>query len=159
MMQALDRKPFDAITPILLVEDNAAHAELLTRNLERCVSVDAIHCVRDGEMALNYLFRRGEYADPETSPRPKLILLDLHLPKIDGLEVLRAIRACEELESVPVFIVTTSSAAKDVNEAQAGLADRFLVKPLSPESFRMALEDIGMIAGLAGRPAINPAGA
>lgn len=138
-------KPCDSVTPILLVEDNAAHAELLMRSLEECISIENIRCVRDGEMALHYLFRSGEYADPVSSPRPKLILLDLHLPKIDGLDVLRKIRASEELESLPVFIVTTSNASKDIKNAYAGLADCFLVKPLTSKNFCMALEDVGLI--------------
>ena len=82
---------------ILLVKDDPDHAELIMRSLQDNGVANRIHHVSNGETALDYLFRRGEYGNVGNSPRPHLVLLDLRLPKIDGLEVLREIKADEEL--------------------------------------------------------------
>src|SRR6516162_6771932 len=92
---------------ILLVEDNLPHAELVKRSLETHEIANRIYHVSDGEAALAYLFRQGVYADPATSPRPHVVLLDLRLPKVSGLEVLKTIRASRELHTVPVVVMTT----------------------------------------------------
>ena len=128
---------------ILLIEDNTAHAELVMRSFaEHRVANRVIH-VCDGEAALDYCFRRGMYADPETSPRPQVILLDLRLPKIDGLEVLREIRASEAIGTVPVVILTTSEVERDVAEAYAQGANSYLVKPLDFTKFTQLMDDLG----------------
>ena len=103
---------------ILLVEDNPDHAELVLRGLEdHHVGNDLVH-VPDGEEALDYLFRRGRYGDPGLSPRPDLVLLDLRLPKVDGLEVLRQIKeAPGEVGRLPVVILTTSQGETDLARA------------------------------------------
>ena len=90
---------------ILLVEDNLPHAELVKRTLQAHQIAHRLYHVDDGEAALAYLFRHGEYAEPATSPRPQVVLLDLRLPKLSGLEVLKAIRASRELHMVPVVIL------------------------------------------------------
>ena len=83
---------------VLLVEDNPAHAELVIRSFEDHRIANRIHHVSDGEEALDYLLRRGAYADPAKSPTPHMVLLDLRLPRIDGLEVLKEIKSVKELE-------------------------------------------------------------
>jgi len=93
---------------VLLVEDNVDHAELVMRSLEDHPVASTIHHVADGEAALDYLFQRKNYAATETSPRPRLILLDLHLPKIGGLDVLKTIKKTAALATIPVVILTTS---------------------------------------------------
>jgi two-component system response regulator len=95
---------------ILLVEDNEDHAELIQRNFAENHVANKIYHARDGEEALNYLFRRGVFADATSSPAPNLILLDLRLPKIDGIEVLKEIKASEKHRTIPVVVLTSSSA-------------------------------------------------
>ena len=128
---------------ILLIEDNPAHAELIRRNFETHRIANRLYHVTDGEMALEYLFRRGAYADPERSPRPHLILLDLRLPKIDGLEVLKVIKTSQELRPIPVVILTTSEAEQDVLRAYQQHANSYLVKPVDFHQFTELMEELG----------------
>lgn len=128
---------------ILLVEDDPAHANLVVTGLERHRIANRIIHVRDGEQALDYLFRRGDYADEETSPRPNLILLDLRLPKIDGLEVLKEVKESEELSPIPVVVLTTSAAERDVSAAYENKANSYLVKPIGFREFSELLNDLG----------------
>ena len=100
-----------------------------------------IRHVADGEAALDYLFQRGEYADTETSPSPHLVLLDLRLPKIDGLEVLRQIKTDEELRRIPVVVLTSSQAESDIARAGDNYVNSYLVKPVAFDDFRQMLRD------------------
>ena len=86
---------------ILLVEDDEAHAEIVRRNFEACRIANRLMHVADGQAALDYLYQRNEFSDPATSPRPGVILLDLRLPKVDGLEVLKTVKADPELSRHP----------------------------------------------------------
>ena len=130
---------------ILLVEDNIPHAELVKRSLEAHQIANRIYHVADGEAALDYLFRRGVYADPVTSPRPNMILLDLRLPKLSGLEVLRELRASSDsdLHTVPVVVLTTSTAAQDVTSAYEQHANSYLVKPVDFAQFMQLMRALG----------------
>ncbi len=128
---------------ILLVEDNEAHAELVIRNFKEHRVVNKVYCVSDGEKAIDYLFRRGDYADPEKSPSPHVILLDLRLPKVDGLEVLKEIKTSKELDKIPTVIFTTSNAEIDVAKAYEYRANSYLVKPIKHEKFTQFLDDLG----------------
>ena len=128
---------------LLLVEDNPAHAELVIRSFENQRVANKINHVQDGEEALDYLFRRGKYQDPEKAPRPNVILLDLRLPKIDGLEVLREIKNAEGLKRIPVVILTTSQAEIDASRAYDYHANSYLVKPLDFELFTKLMEELG----------------
>jgi CheY-like chemotaxis protein len=92
---------------VLLVEDDPDHTALIVRSLQHHRVANKVYCVADGEEALDYLQRRQGYADPAKSPRPHVVLLDLRLPKIDGLEVLKAIRTSKELGKMPVVVLTT----------------------------------------------------
>jgi len=127
---------------ILLVEDNPAHAELIMRGLEDGRVANRVIHVSDGEEALNYLFRHGDYTAPKTSPRPQLILLDLRLPKVDGLEVLKEIRK-SSLNGMPVTILTSSEADADMARAYEYNASSYLVKPLDFTKFKNLLDDLG----------------
>jgi two-component system response regulator len=129
---------------ILLVEDNQDHTELVIRSFQDHKVANKICHVTDGDAALNYLFRRGEYADPEKSPRPHVILLDLRLPKIDGLEVLKEIKAERDLARIPVVILTTSEAEKDVTTAYDYHANSYLVKPVDFDKFTQLINDLGL---------------
>jgi len=128
---------------ILLVEDEDAHAAIVKRNLNDFKVANKINHVKDGQQALDYLYQRKEYADPLSFPRPELILLDLRLPKVDGLEVLKIIKSDPKLVRIPVVIMTTSSAEKDVTEAYDHNANSYLVKPLDLQKFMPMLESIG----------------
>lgn len=128
---------------ILLVEDNMSHAELVKRSLETHALVNTIYHVRDGEAALDYLFRRGAYIDPARSPRPHVVLLDLRLPKLSGLEVLRELRASSTLRTVPVVVLTTSAAERDVVGAYAHYVNSYLVKPIDFGQFTQLMHDLG----------------
>lgn len=128
---------------ILLIEDNTSHAELVKRSLEAHQIANRIYHVSDGEAALDYLFRQGVYADPLTSPRPHVVLLDLRLPKLSGLEVLREIRASSALHTVPVVVLTTSTAERDVSSAYEQHANSYLVKPVDFAQFTQLMRDLG----------------
>ena len=128
---------------ILLVEDNLPHAELVKRSLETHDIVNKIYHVSDGEAALAYLFRQGVYADPATSPRPHVVLLDLRLPKVSGLDVLREIKTSNDLRTIPVVILTTSTAERDVVSAYAQHANSYLVKPVDFTAFTRLMHDLG----------------
>lgn len=128
---------------ILLIEDNPDHAELIKRGFQDHRIANKIYHVSDGEAALDYLFHRGDYADPKKSPSPHIILLDLRLPKIDGLEVLKEIKSDKNLRSIPVVVLTTSEAEKDMVIAYYNHANSYLVKPVDFEKFTKLMDDLG----------------
>ncbi|MCC7448959.1 MAG: response regulator [Anaerolineae bacterium] len=128
---------------ILLIEDNPAHAELVKRTLHDHQVANVIHHVGDGEAALHYLYHEGAYTDESRSPRPQVILLDLRLPRIDGLEVLRRIKADDALKTIPVVILSTSKAEEDLARAYHHHANSYLVKPVDFEKFVQMMRDLG----------------
>ena len=128
---------------ILLVEDNPDHTELIRRTFQDYRVANEIHCLSDGAAALDYLFRRGDYADPEESPRPHVILLDLRLPKMDGLEVLAEIKSADELRRIPVVVITTSETEGDIAMAYDNHANSYLVKPVDFDKFTQLMDDLG----------------
>ncbi len=128
---------------IMLVEDDVGHAEIVRRNFEDCRVANRIVPVTDGQAALDYLFRVDGYTDTVAYPMPNMILLDLRLPKVDGLEVLRRIKADEHLRQIPVVVLTTSEAESDRTKAYGYGANSYLVKPVSFEKFAHLLEAFG----------------
>lgn len=131
----------EALT-ILLIEDNPDHADLIMRSLKSHQVAGKICHVLDGEAALDYLFRRGGYAEPVNSPRPHVILLDLRLPRIDGLEVLKKIKTSERLYKIPVVVLTTSEAERDIDRAYEYHANSYLVKPVDFAKFTQLMGDM-----------------
>ena len=127
---------------ILLIEDNQDHAELVIRNLEENRVANKLVHLATGEAALDYLFHRGDYADASMSPRPHLILLDLRLPKIDGLEVLKEIKN-SELKGIPVVVLSSSETDLDLKKAYEMGANSYLVKPVDFEKFASLMDDLG----------------
>jgi two-component system response regulator len=123
-------------TIIVLIEDNESHAMLAIRGLSKFSGKLKIIHLEDGEAALEYLFRRGIYSDFKSSPRPQLILLDLRLPKIDGLDVLKQIKEDEDLRTIPIVVLTSSMAEPDINRAYYFFANSYMVKPLDFSDFR-----------------------
>jgi len=128
---------------ILLVEDNEDHAELVIRGMRDQQVANTIHHVPDGEKALDYLFGRGAYADAGKNPRPNLVLLDLRLPRVDGLEVLKTIKTTPELLRIPVVILTSSEAENDIVQAFDYHANSYIVKPLDFKTFTRLMKDLG----------------
>jgi CheY-like chemotaxis protein len=144
---------------ILVVEDNDDHAELILRTFEAQNANACIRRLRDGEAALSYLHARGPYADREQHPAPDIVLLDLRLPKVDGLEVLRQIKESPELRPLPVVVLTTSEAEIDVARAYDHHANAYLVKPLGFVAFNDLLKDLGMfwlVWNKSSRPEVGP---
>ena len=128
---------------ILLVEDDPAHAEIVRRNLKDFRVANRIYHVEDGQAALDYLFHQADYADPQSSPQPQLILLDLRLPKVDGLEVLRRIKEDNDLKRIPTVVLTTSDAESDLITAYGNGAGSYLVKPVDFEKFTKLMDVFG----------------
>lgn len=128
---------------ILLVEDNRAHAEMVIRSFEANRIANEISHVEDGEQALDYLHHRGVYSDVKGYPLPDLILLDLRLPKVDGLEVLDDVKTSDDLKSIPVVILTTSGTDMDVAKAYRRHANSYLVKPIDFTNFTNMMNELG----------------
>lgn len=137
--ESLNGEPFE----ILLVEDNEDHAELIMRSLKDNRVANRVHLVVNGRDALDYLFRRGEYTDVDKYPMPHVILLDLRLPMIDGLAVLKEIKESEELNTIPVVILTTSESEKDIAQAYELHANSYVVKPVDFKSFTELMRELG----------------
>jgi two-component system response regulator len=128
---------------ILLVEDNPDHAELTMDAIRSSKVVNPIVWVEDGEAALDYLFRRGKYADREDG-LPAVCLLDIKLPGIDGLEVLKQIRDNEALAAMPIVMLTTSQQEGEVLRAYLNHANSYVVKPISFEDFYKRIQDLNV---------------
>ena len=128
---------------ILLVEDDEAHAEIVRRNFENCRIANTVMRVADGQAALDYLYHRNGFSDSAKSPQPGIILLDLRLPKVDGLEVLKIIKADKDLLEIPVVILTTSKAEADMVKAYDSHANSYLVKPVDFKQFTQLMETFG----------------
>src|SRR6266540_7132166 len=128
---------------VMLIEDNIDHADLVVRTLEDHLLTNKVRHFQDGQSALDYLFRRGEFSETTETQRPHVILLDLRLPRLDGIEVLKAIKEDEDLKYIPVVILTTSEAEKDVAKAYYNHANSYLVKPVGFEDFKKLMDDLG----------------
>lgn len=129
---------------ILLVEDNANDELLTLRALRKHNIQNKVVVARDGAEALDYLFSRGAYANRQPADPPDLILLDLNLPKISGLEVLRQLRADERTKLVPVVVLTSSSEDKDLLGGYTEGANSYVVKPVSFAQFSEAVKQLGL---------------
>jgi CheY-like chemotaxis protein len=123
----------------LLVEDNNAHAKLVTLQLSDPHANVIVDRVTDGAEALDYLYRRGRFADRE---RPDVVLLDLKLPKVDGHEVLRQVKSDENLKLIPVVVLTTSTAEVDKGKAYANHANSYITKPLNFDDFQDMMDSL-----------------
>ena len=128
---------------VMLIEDNVDHAELVIRTMQEHQIANQVRHFLDGQSALDYLFQRGEYSDLNANPRPHVILLDLRLPRVDGIDVLKAIKEDNDLKTIPVVVLTTSEAEKDVARAYYNHANSYLVKPVGFEEFRKLMDDLG----------------
>lgn len=129
---------------ILLAEDNPRDAEMTMRALRKINFLNKVHWVKDGEEALHYLLRTGEYADRALENSPKLVLLDIKMPKVDGIEVLRRIKSEELLKTIPVVVMTSSSEDRDVVESYRLGVNSYIVKPVEFASFVETVAKIGL---------------
>jgi two-component system response regulator len=141
---------------ILLVEDNPQDVELTMRALKKKNLANNIRVAEDGVMALDILFCRGEYAGRNKAHLPKVVLLDLKLPKMNGLEVLRELKADERTKHIPVVVVTSSREDPDIREAYAMGANSYVVKPVDFEQFIEAMSNLGLYWLLVNQPPCLP---
>jgi len=128
---------------VLLVEDNVSDQELTLRALKKKNLCNRIHVVGDGAEALDFLFGKGQYSDRTMADVPKVVLLDIKLPKVNGIEVLRKIKETPELRALPVVMLTSSKEGPDVQECYRLGANSYIVKPVDFDKFTQAVVDLG----------------
>lgn len=134
----------DQQVEILLVEDNPNDASLTMRNLKKGNFLNKLYWVKDGQQALDFLYCTGDYAARDEDDHPKLILLDLKMPKVDGIEVLQRIKADERLRVIPVVVMTSSNEQPDITESYRLGVNSYVVKPMEFGAFAEAVAKIGM---------------
>lgn len=140
------------VAEILLVEDNPDDVELTLHSLRQEKLANQIAVARDGEEALDFLFRRGKFSDQGLAPQLKLVLLDLKLPKVDGMEVLRQMKNDERTKTIPVVILTSSKEERDlVNGYKLGV-NSYIQKPVDFEQFRETVKKAGLYWLLINQP-------
>jgi two-component system response regulator len=140
---------------ILLVEDNPNDVELTLHAFRKNHLANRIFVVRDGEEALNYLFAEGEFAERDINHRPRVILLDLKLPKVDGLEVLRRVKADPRTKMIPVVVLTSSREDRDIVESYSLGVNSYIRKPVDFDQFNESVRTIGMYWLLLNQPTIK----
>jgi len=128
---------------ILLIEDNPHEAELAILSLKKHHLANKLLHIDDGADALDFIFSRGRYSENIQLPYPKLILLDLKLPRVDGLEILRQVKANERTRVIPIVVLTSSREEKDVVESYKLGVNSYIVKPVSFDTFSKAIADLG----------------
>lgn len=138
---------------ILIVEDNARDLELTMRALSKHNLGNRVVAVRDGEEALDFLFGRGAFAHRQAADGPHVIFLDMKLPKVDGIEVLRQIKSTERTRAIPVVMVTSSAQERDVMESYRMGVNSYVVKPIDFDSFVKTIADLGFYWLAVNRPA------
>lgn len=139
----IDKSPDETPFTFLLVEDDPAHAELVKRGFQEHGGCYQIIHLSDGEAALDYLFRRAPYTDPQKNPRPHVVLLDLRLPRKSGFDVLEEVKAEPSLRSIPIVVLTTSRACEDAVRAYQLHANSFIVKPSDFGEFSALGKELG----------------
>jgi two-component system, response regulator len=139
---------------LLLVEDNPNDVELTLHALRKHRLANSISVVRDGAEALDFLFCAGEYAGRAPDQQPKVILLDLKLPKLSGLEVLRRIREEPRTRTIPVVVLTSSNEDQDITEAYRLGVNSYIVKPVDFEQFMKAAQELGLYWLLLNQPPV-----
>jgi two-component system response regulator len=139
---------------ILLVEDNPNDVELILHVFQWCNLADRIHVAWNGEEALDYLFGTGPYEGKQPT-RPKVILLDLKLPKVDGLEVLRKIKGDTNTRSIPVVVFTSSREERDIVDSYNLGVNSYIVKPVQFDQFANVIRDLGLYWQVINQPPID----
>jgi two-component system response regulator len=140
---------------VLLVEDNIHDAEMTIRALRKVnLSNNLVH-VKDGEEALDFIFARGKFSGRETERLPKVILLDIKMPKVDGIEVLRQLKSQDTSKTIPIVIMTSSKEEQDVIRSYQLGVNSYVVKPVDFEGFAKAVSELGLYWLLTNQPAPN----
>ena len=139
------------LRPILLVEDNPKDLELTLAALAKCQLANTIVTTRDGAEALDYIYTRGKYAD-RADGDPAVVLLDLKLPKVDGLEVLEALKSNDATRRIPVVMLTSSREERDLVKSYSLGVNSFVVKPVDFNAFFEAIQDLGMFWAVINEP-------
>lgn len=137
---------------ILLVEDNPNDVELTIRALKKHNLANRVLVVKDGAEALDFVFATGKYSDRDIFDRPKVVLLDLKLPKVDGLEVLRRMKGDERTRTIPVVVLTSSKEDRDMIESYKLGANSYIPKPVDFDDFVKAVSELGFYWLLLNRP-------
>ncbi|MBI4814107.1 MAG: response regulator [Methanobacterium sp.] len=137
---------------ILLVEDNPTDAELTMRALKRKNLANRLVWVKDGAEALDFIFAQGQFQDRDPEDLPRLILLDLRMPKVDGMEVLKRIKANEQTRKIPVVVLTSSQQDKDVVESYKLGVNSYVSKPVEFDEFIDAVSTLGLYWMLINKP-------
>ena len=132
------------LVEILLVEDNASDSEMTIHALKASNLANNLLHVKDGAAALDYIFAEGEYAGREVMDKPRVILLDLKMPKVSGIEVLKRIRSDERTKGIPVVVLTSSKEDPDIQKCYDLGANSYVVKPVEFEDFQKAISDLGL---------------
>jgi two-component system, response regulator len=145
----------NATVDILLVEDSQDDVDLALHALRQGKLVNSIFVVRDGEEALDFLFCRGAYAERSFDHPPKLVLLDLKMPKIDGLQVLKRVKSDARTKSIPVVIMTSSKEERDLIEGYNSGVNSFIQKPVDFDQFRATVKTLGMYWMLVNQSPVN----
>ena len=137
---------------IMLVDDDEGHLVLIRENLRAGGIVNTIVEMRDGEEALDYLFRRGKHKDPTASPRPGLVLLDIRMPKVDGYMVLERVKKDAALRMIPILMLTSTDDQLEVNKSYALGANGYVVKPIQYEEFQEKVKSLGLFLDIVRLP-------
>lgn len=137
---------------IVLVEDSESDAELTIRALKKNNITNKLIHLQDGEEALEYFFATGKYSERNINDLPKVILLDLKMPKVGGLEVLKKIKSDDRLKIIPVIVLTSSKEDKDIIEGYKLGVNSYIVKPVGFENFVKAVSEIGLYWSLLNQP-------
>lgn len=145
-----------AIVELLIVEDNPQDLELALRALRHAKLANHVQIARDGAEALDFLFCEGAFADRRHAAAPKVVLLDLKLPKVDGLEVLQRLKAHPRTRTIPVVVVTSSKEQRDVVESYQLGVNSYIVNPVNFEQFAAAVRDLGLYWLLLNQPPLAP---
>ncbi len=140
---------------ILLVEDNPTDAELCIRALKKNNLANNLVWVKDGAEALDFLFATGTYSGRDVTCPPKVVLLDLRLPKVDGMEVLRRVKEDERTRPIPVVVLTSSKEERDVAESYQVGVNSFISKPVEFDAFAKTVSDLGLYWLLVNRPPVQ----
>ena len=143
-----------SVVELLLVEDNPNDVELTLRALKKNNLANRVVVVNDGEEALNFIFARGTYSVRTVENVPKVILLDLKLPKVDGLEVLRAVKGDPRTRVIPVVVLTSSKEEKDIIESYRLGVNSYIVKPVDFDKFVEAIRNLGLYWLLLNQPPV-----
>jgi len=142
----------ETVVEILLVEDNPSDVEMTLRALKKHNLANKVHVVKDGAEALDYIFATGIFAERNIDDHPKVILLDLKLPKVDGMEVLRRIRADERTKCIPVVVLTSSQEERDIVESYKLGVNSYIVKPVDFDKFLSTVQELGLYWLLLNKP-------